>query len=168
MYLWQHVHIQDKAADKSDMTRLVLITSALLFLLVGSALTQTKMRRDPCNRSVLVQVDSSLDHLSDHLLERFLLTFDSTCHINAEYSEWSNDLLFKVLQAHPRGVLAILQSNRNVDFTYILSILQDPIGDCDIQWIYSEVQKVQGFSDIKRRVLESLEQAAIDLDQALR
>ena len=118
--------------------------------------------------SVLVQADSSLDHLSDHLLERFLLTFDSTCHRNAEYSEWSNDLLFKVIQAHPRGVLAILQSNRNVDFTYILSELQDPIGDCDVQWIYSKVKKVHGYSGIKKRVLESLEQAARALDQPLR
>lgn len=50
-----------------------------------------------CDKSVLVSISERSGKLSESEISNFLHTFGKACRNNVEYSEWSNELLFSIL-----------------------------------------------------------------------
>lgn len=83
-----------------------------------------------CNIQVLAHIDTRLYSLSPKDIAYFFRTIKSKCSNNAEFSEWSNELLLKILERHPEKALQILNDkNREIEFDYIYTELTTPIHD---------------------------------------
>ncbi|MBD77636.1 MAG: hypothetical protein CL840_01690 [Crocinitomicaceae bacterium] len=82
-----------------------------------------------CSSRILLKTSSQLDSLNINLVDSFLSTFHESCRNNVEYSEWSNELLFKVLIRNPEMVLIVLSTNPNISYNEIIHELESPIHD---------------------------------------
>ncbi len=103
-----------------------------------------------CNISLLLILEHHLENPSDKDLNNFLETFDKSCQINVEYSEFSNELLFKVLQKYPNRMISILSKNKNIKLKYILKELHNPVHDgFDINNIINKIQMNRDIISIK-------------------
>ncbi len=82
-----------------------------------------------CSTQILRQTYDHMDSLDTEEILHFLLTFDSICDNNAEYSEWSNELLFEVANKYPKVLLEQIDLNSEIDLDYILNEFSSPIHD---------------------------------------
>ena len=109
-----------------------------------------------CNIYYLMTLESHLENPSDKEIENFLLTFDASCQTNAEYSEYSNELLFNLLHKFPDKLISILKKNNNIHFRYILKELQKPVNDgIEIDEIVKQIQSRKDTIAIK--ILQALD-----------
>jgi hypothetical protein len=70
-----------------------IIIFSILLILVCELQAQTNLK-PACNVEILKETSIKLGRLSKQQMKNFLLTFEDSCEINVEYSEWSNELLF--------------------------------------------------------------------------
>lgn len=113
-----------------------------------------------CDIEKVKIVNENLDKLTMQMVSRFLCTFDSTCANNSEYSEWSNETLFKVLEKAP-GIFFQVVVNGQVDNKILLDQIENPINDViDIQIIYDKIKETKVQTDIKTEYLNALLTAA--------
>ena len=99
-----------------------------------------------CNIDVVVRLSETMENPDKATILNFLCTFDETCNSNVEYSEFSNEVLFQVVQKHPDQVLELL-SNKKVKTQVILKELKSPISDtynvADIRGFIEKVEDIQ-------------------------
>jgi hypothetical protein len=83
-----------------------------------------------CNISIVGEAYDNFDKVSESLMLKFLKTFGKDCRNNAEFSEFSNETLYKVIQGNPEIFAKTLENNLNqVDFNEILFNLENPVND---------------------------------------
>lgn len=94
-------------------------------------------------------------------VKAFLCTFDESCKNNAEYSEFSNEVLYDLLEKKPETVIDVLAKEKTIKSKYIYEIVASPINDSfDLKKIYTEIEKIgAGDSNVKSRLLTSLKMA---------
>ena len=103
-----------------------------------------------CNLETLARLYKNIDSPSRDMIEEFLLTFDSTCKSNVEYTEFSNELLFLVLNSAPEKTIEILAKNGDLDTTTIFNSLQSPIDDTiNIDELINKINGVSGYDDLR-------------------
>ena len=110
-----------------------------------------------CSIEVLKKIEKSLDELEITMLEEFLASFHENCKNNIEYSEWSNELLFKVIEKSPDNFLQLLFKNSSLDKGVILNELSSPINDnFEIDNLVEIIKKANAPEEIKTEIIESL------------
>lgn len=114
---------------------------------------------DKCDIDKVKVVNEKLDSLTFDIVSEFLCTFDRSCSVNVEYSEWSNETLFRVLETDPALLLQVLATGV-VDNTMILNEIQNPVVDLDLQGVYDNVKGISASLDMKVKCLEALVVAA--------
>lgn len=82
-----------------------------------------------CDIEVLKITAENLKRLEPAQIHDFLGTFSLNCKTNIEYAEWSNELLFKVLNKHTKKVLEILRGENIYDLKAIITELENPLRD---------------------------------------
>ena len=82
-----------------------------------------------CSTQILRQTYEKMDSLNSEDICNFLLTFDPMCNSNAEFSEWSNELLFEVANKYPERLLEQLDKDSGISIEYILNEFSTPIHD---------------------------------------
>jgi len=110
-----------------------------------------------CNISIVREVEADIEKLSDTQLKLFLCSFGDSCSNNIEFSEYSNKVLFDVLQNYPEKMIRVLGQDSNLDLAYLFSVLSSPLSDYDLDLIYKKVESCRGSEDIKRNILKSIE-----------
>jgi hypothetical protein len=85
--------------NKIIICGLLTLTSISLF---GQAIKK-------CDETVLHFTSGKIGQLSQKEIKDFLLTFGKECEANVEYSEWSNELLFDVLEKQTELTLSTIQ-----------------------------------------------------------
>jgi len=75
-------------------TRLIL-TIAFLIIITHFGFSKDC---DKCDTDKLIELSENLDNLNYETVKNFICTFDLTCKNNIEFSEWSNELLFKLIE----------------------------------------------------------------------
>ena len=134
--------------------------SISLIILNGFAWGQTNFDTLRCNRNALLEFYNNLDSLSYQTADKFLLTFDESCVNNAEYSEWSNELLYKFLENNPSMLIEILLKEKPFKRNYIYKNLTQPIHDgVDLKMIYSRVEKVNMNNEVTMNILKNIKTA---------
>jgi hypothetical protein len=87
-------------------------------------------RISKCDISIVLETSDGMDNLSEDLVLRFLQTFGKECKNNAEFSEFSNDILFKVIQQNAEMFCNTLESNeKQIELNEIIENLKNPIND---------------------------------------
>jgi len=104
-----------------------------------------------CNIKNLVIVNQHLKNLTTEDIELLLCSFNEKCRDNSEFTAFSNEVLFEVLQRQPDLVIQELAVNKNeLDLETILSELENPIHDgFDLEEIVKEVSTVKEDEKIK-------------------
>jgi hypothetical protein len=126
----------------------------LVFLLLFSALRgygQNKCIK--CDLDKLELISSHLDSISKSMISEFLCTFDKKCKDDAEFGEYSNELLFRVIEKAPKLFIEVLSTKSNETKELILNELSDPAVEMDYQKIFDRVKKGAPSSDLKTKIL---------------
>jgi hypothetical protein len=85
-----------------------------------------------CNIDIVLSTLNNIDSLSDNEIRLFLKTFSQKCRNNVEFSEFSNEMLFKVLEKHSEAFLRIICDSNSpieIDFETIYEELKSPLHD---------------------------------------
>ncbi|MBX2964615.1 MAG: hypothetical protein KF845_00615 [Cyclobacteriaceae bacterium] len=100
-------------------------------------------------------------------ISNFLLTFGQECRNNVEYSEWSNELLFSLLDKQTElTVRTIEKEEKNIELEEIFFVLKNPIHDgIDIKNLIGKVNKVKFNTRVKKEIIDRLKTAESLLNQ---
>ena len=112
---------------------------------------------EKCNIKLVVEVEKNLDSLSYNHIYNLLCTIDESCSNNAEFSEFSNRMLFSVLQRYPTDFIKVLDKYPELQKNYLFKELSGPLLDYDIQWIIGRIKSAEVDGKVKRKAIESLQ-----------
>src|SRR3954468_20131299 len=106
---------------------LKLITYTILILTTSTVFAQPV---EKCDSGILLNTSKKVGTLNQREIKDFLLTFGEACRNNAEYAEWSNELLFSILDKQTELTLITIQKEEaQLEINEILNDLTSPISD---------------------------------------
>ena len=113
-----------------------------------------------CDGTILRSTSEKVGRLTQKEITDFLLTFGEECRNNAEYSEWSNELLFSILDKQTELIIKTIEKEeKRIEITEILDDLSSPILDPNIKDIISKVEKIKIQKELKDKIIEGLKTA---------
>lgn len=137
------------------MKNLIIVLSVLMFSSISFSNSC-----DACDLEKVVVVSQNLDRLDAKMIHEFLQTFDASCKQKVEFLEFSNEMLFKVLEYAP-GLFLQNVEKENIDIAIILEAIQNPISDSiNLQQIYEKIKATNDNNTIKIECLNALVLAA--------
>lgn len=101
----------------------------------------------------------NLDSLTLELTQDFFCTFDKSCQYNVEFSEWSNETLFELLDHHPRLFLTALETEDLKTKYLIIKEIETPIQEFNLKKIYEKIESTDYEGDLKKQILTALSTA---------
>lgn len=91
-------------------------------------------------------------------IHTFLLCLNKECSKDIEFSEFSSDLLYGLLEERADLILSVLKENKDINLDYVLFVLENPIyEDTDINNTISRIKNAQGDEAIKESLIKSLQ-----------
>lgn len=137
------------------------MTALLLYLLLQT-ITVGGLQNEAttCDVVKLNEIDKKLPNLTGADVVNFLLMFRQECLNNAEFGEYSNELLFKVMFYNPEKVLKALDEEGRIDTGIVFREIEDPINDrIGVEDLKKKIEAINVNSSAKRRVLYFLDKA---------
>ena len=100
-------------------------------------------------------------HKGKKLICHFLLCFDSKCSNAVELGEYSNEIIFKLLEDYPKLTLEIMSKNKKqIPWKNICDAIAEPINNVNnINEIIENIDAISGYSNVKMDVLNALNTA---------
>lgn len=136
------------------LTTILIIATLLTTNLFGQVIKK-------CDIGILGQINGDKDNLNQRDIKDFLLTFDKSCATNIEYSEFSNELLFIVLDKHTQTMVTVMEKEKeNLETEYILYEISSPVNDSfDLKNLIAKVDRVKVAGKLKGQIIEKLKEA---------
>ncbi|WP_337330366.1 hypothetical protein [Chryseolinea sp. T2] len=131
---------------KAAVWALVTLTSSISF---GQSIKK-------CDGSVLSITSEKIGKLSEQEIGDFLSTFGEECRNNVEFTEWSNELLFDVMEMQTQLTLTTIEQDKRIDLGEILEVIASPLLDEDIDTLIAKVRSTNVEPKLKQKVLEKL------------
>lgn len=127
----------------------------ILILLSTSVLAQ----EEKCDDSVLSQINANMNKLTSSEIRMFLAAFDVSCKNNVEFSEFSNELLFRALEKHTKKVLLVLEKQYpEIQLKTILNVLEYPLVDTiNLNDLIQKIEKVKASEQLKAQITNALQ-----------
>jgi hypothetical protein len=121
----------------------------LLFLIL-TAIGQTVYSQDckKCDTQILKEMSENMDKSDYKIIKNFLCTFDTTCYNNVEFSQWSNELLFKLIKI---DVNLFNKALHDLGYKYVKLIgyeLESPVVEVDLRETYLLIKNSKGPKDL--------------------
>ena len=113
-----------------------------------------------CDGTILRSTSEKVGRLTQKEITDFLLTFGEECRNNAEYSEWSNELLFSILDKQTELIIKTIEKEeKRIAIKEIFDDLSSPILDPSIKDIISKIEKIKIEKELKHKIIERLKTA---------
>lgn len=112
-----------------------------------------------CDLQIIRRTQEQLEILDGQMIYDFLCTFDKTCSVNVEFSEFGNDILYKVLSKYPYEVVQIIDNDKNINSEYLYKELGSPLLDYNYNSILRSVGGIEGYDKVRDRIIEALNKA---------
>ncbi|WP_281988582.1 hypothetical protein [Aquimarina aggregata] len=131
---------------------------------VKEAKTETKEtllvdNNKKCDMEKVTVLKQQLPSASKESILSFLSTISVDCKNNAEFGQFSNEVLFEVLKAKPIEVLMIVEKE-NVEKDEVYKMLENPINDAiNLNKLIDSINKLELQSVEKSKFLEALKKA---------
>lgn len=107
-----------------------------------------------CRTETLLAIDENIEHLDESLIRNFLSTFSVICEPNVEFNQWSNELLFTVMEREPEMFVKTLHHNiAKFDTTAIFSVMRSPLLDPDLAAISRKISSVDVDQEVKDKLI---------------
>lgn len=139
------------------------LTTILTFVIM------TVLADEPCKKcdiNKVIIVSEHLDSLTYKMVDAFLSTFDKSCKTNVEFSEFGNEMLYKVLGKYTELYFQII-TNENVNNKALLIEIENPIFDLDLQDIYEKVKCSSAPPGLKTKYLDAIFKAGMKNNQLI-
>lgn len=109
-----------------------------------------------CNIDIVREVDENMDSLSNNEIYLFLFSFDTSCANNVEYSEYSNEVLFRLLSRYPKQVAKNIIKD-SINEKIILHELSSPVNDgINLKKVIESVENAKIDENVKKKFLNAL------------
>ncbi len=134
------------------------ILTITLTLTLSTSFAQTDCKK--CDIEKVKTIHDNIDNLTFKMVKDFLCTFDNLCETNIEFSQWSNEMLYKLLDKEPELIIKVLDQSQLDNIEILLDEIENPIHEFDYQKICEKVSEVKIESDFKQKVLKSIKLVA--------
>lgn len=134
----------------SILTSLTIVTSTLY----GQEIKK-------CDGSVILSTRDKVGQLTEKDVRDFLLTFGKECQNNVEFSEFSNEVLFLVLDKQAELTLKTIEKEeKKIELDEILHDLSSPISDkVVVKNLILKVEKAKVNDRLKKLIVDRLRTA---------
>ena len=114
-----------------------------------------------CNIEVVLKMDDNIGTASEELVVKFLKAFGQECKNNAEFSEFGNETLFKVIQKHPNLFCKTFEKYESqVDINSIILEIESPVIDSiNLDLTKEQISHTKINQDLKERLLNAIDKA---------
>jgi len=114
-----------------------------------------------CNHNCWPVIKDSINGLTDRQILSFLKTLGHDCDNNAEFSEASNETLFKIIEFNSAKFITVIEKHQSdIEFSSILKMIENPINDgIDLKKILTLINNVKSDSMIKSKIVDSIKTA---------
>ncbi|MGE5457590.1 MAG: hypothetical protein ACM3RX_04485 [Methanococcaceae archaeon] len=118
-----------------------------------------------CNVDFVLEIHENLDSLTVNEIIEFLKVFSIECRNNAEFSEFSNEVLFEVMDRQPdKFIKAICETQADVEYQLIYDEIKSPVHDLiPINKIKKSIESVPQRCERIDSVIKSLDIASRNL-----
>jgi hypothetical protein len=113
-----------------------------------------------CDVDVVAEVSANLDDIAPDTFYRFLCSFHESCSTNVEYSEFSNEMLFKLLERYPQEFIHCMK-RRPIQREYIYDRLSQPLVYETNHQLRMKVSAASGNVKIKNSILAALDKGFV-------
>lgn len=130
----------------------------LLILAISALSLEVDCGIQKCDRTILLGTSKKIGQLTQNEVENFLSTFGYECKDNAEFSEWSNELLFEVLDRQTEVTIKTMEKvESKIEIDVILAELSAPVNDgINLKILISKVEKIKINDQLKKEILARL------------
>ncbi len=141
---------------------ILTLTFFLFFVNVNSQNNEKTSLK--CNIEIVLETNENIENISEDLMLRFLRTFGTECKNNVEFSEFSNETLFKVIQIKPELFCKVLENNKNqIDLEIIISELKSPLHDLiDLELSIEKIANTKTNKSLKSKLIFAINSANWD------
>lgn len=142
-------------------TKISILTLTFFLFLVNVNSQNDEKTSLKCNIEIVVEINENIENISENLMLRFLKTFGEECKNNVEFSEFSNETLFKVIQNEPGLFCKVIEKNNNqIDFGLIVSELKNPINDLiDLELTIKKIADTKTSHSLKSQLILAINSA---------
>jgi hypothetical protein len=134
-----------------------MIRIAVLVIMISCELTlaQEVITYDNCD-SIAHHLTTNWKSLKPSIVKKFLETFsDSKCQNNVEYSEYANEILFHLIDEHPKACFTELFTLSTRQIRMVADEILYPINDgIPVDQIYERLKKAHLLPELKNRALK--------------
>jgi hypothetical protein len=113
-----------------------------------------------CDIDKVKAIEKNYANLTYPTVQQFLCTLDESCKTNVEYSEWSNEIIYKLLNKHAALFFEVLTKEKSINKRVLLTEIENPLLDYDFQLLSKKVVAVNAKKELQQQVLEALKKAA--------
>jgi hypothetical protein len=113
----------------------------------------------PCNIEAISTADKKIDSLNKEQIQAFLCTIKSDCKLNVEFAEYSNGVLFKILDRKTQTFVDAFSEIELEDKEYLLDVIASPILDYNVQKLILKIETSNGNEETKTTLLNALRKA---------
>lgn len=147
---------------QTTKTSILTLTFFLFILNVNSQNNEKTSLK--CNTEIVLGTHENIDNISEDLMLRFLKTFGEECKNNVEFSEFSNETLFKVIQNEPELFCKVIEKNNGqIDFGKIVSELKSPLHDLiDLELTIEKIADTKSSPTLKSQMILAINSANWD------
>jgi hypothetical protein len=144
--------------------RKIIIIFLVITVSVGISVAQSEKKDSlKCSIEMVHNINKQIENCTDNLILDYLQTFGEECKNNIEYSEFSNEVLFKLLQGQPEQFCKVLDANKSkIDFNSIIQEIENPLLDLvDLQQAKERILEIEISAQLKKKLIPALDKAIV-------
>ena len=128
----------------------------ILLLFIFSFVCNAQEIGKNCDTKYLVQVESNIEKLTEKEIAIYLRAFEKECFKNVEFSEYYNELLFKIAEKHPQEVLNSLNKIALEKRYLILREFENAVVEVDNRKLIDKIKSCRGNGNLKKSLINAI------------
>jgi hypothetical protein len=157
---WTITRPKNKVEIELENFEEFLTRSIMLSLTFVTAMTLTTIGQSlkKCDGGVVTFTKEKVGQLTQKDVRAFLMTFGKECKNNVEFGEYSNEVLFLIMDKQTKLIVQTIEKvELEIDLDEILDVFGSPINDgIDVKSLIPKVEQVKFNRKLKSRILNKL------------
>ncbi|WP_321344211.1 hypothetical protein [uncultured Draconibacterium sp.] len=143
------------------MRRIFIVLFSIALSTGISSAQKEKSTPLKCNIEIILEMSEKIENCNEKLILNFLQTFGQECKNNAEFSEFGNETLFKVIQKQPKLFCEVLEEYKSkIDLNSIILQIENPVIDLiNLDSIKEQVSHTKISQELKNTILNAIDRA---------
>ncbi len=115
------------------------------------------IKYNKCCINSILNIESNFNKLNYQDIYRFLFSFSSNCENNVEFSEFSNEVLFKLFVNFPIETIDVISKSYSyIEIDIVLDIIKSPLLDYNLDIIIDTISNYSNQTFIIKEIVNSL------------